>query len=93
MNTLSVLTLVWSIVAAAFVALMVYRANLANHETDQLFLNDEETVSSNHKENDRIVHLLNVLSPICKGVGGATVILSFAIAGIWLSHILIVPGA
>jgi hypothetical protein len=92
MNTLSVLTILWSVVGAAFVALMVYRANLANHETDQLFLNDENTVSSNHQENDRIVRLLNVLTPICKGVGGATVVLTFALAGIWLSHILSTPS-
>jgi hypothetical protein len=91
MNTLSVLTVLWSVVTAVFVALMVYRANLANHETDQLFLNDEDTVSSNHQENDRIVHLMNVLLPICKGVGGATVVLTFALAGVWLSHILTSP--
>lgn len=93
MNTLSILTVLWSLTAAVFVGLMVYRANLANHETDQLFLNDEDTVSSTHQENDRIVHLLNVLSPLCKGTGGATALLTIAIAGIWLSQLLAVRGA
>jgi hypothetical protein len=93
MNALSILTVLWSLTAAVFVGLMVYRANLANHETDQLFLNDEETVSATHQENDRVVHQLDVLLPLCKGTGGAAALLSIAIAGIWLSQLLAVHGA
>jgi hypothetical protein len=93
MTILSVLTPLWIVAATAFVGLMIYRASLANHETDQLFLNDEETLSSNHRENDRIVHRLDVLLPLCKGTGGLTVVLSLAIASVWLSHILAAPAA
>lgn len=89
MNTFNVVAILWGIVAVAFIAVMVYRASLANHETDQLFLNDiGTTVSSTHQENDAIVRRLNSLAPVCKGLGGVTVLLTLAVAGMWVSTIL-----
>jgi hypothetical protein len=85
MDTLSVLTVLWAVVMVAFIALMVYRANLANHETDQLFLN-ETTPSSVHLENDEVVRRLNKVAPLCKGFGGAAIILSLVVAGMWIAH-------
>ncbi|WP_263378741.1 hypothetical protein [Granulicella paludicola] len=88
MNAFTVVATIWGIVAVAFIIVMVYRASLANHETDQLFLNDVGTVSSTHQENDEIVRRLNSLAPVCKSLGGVTVLLTLAVAGMWVSSIL-----
>jgi len=89
MSTFNVVATIWGIVAVAFVIVMVYRASLTNHETDQLFLNDTgTTVSATHQENDEIVRRLNSLAPICKGLGGITALLTVAVAGMWISTIL-----
>jgi hypothetical protein len=87
MDTLSILTVLWAVIVVAFIALMIYRANLANHETDQLFLN-ETTPSSSHLENDDVVRRLNQVAPLCKGFGGAAIILSLVVAGMWIAHTL-----
>jgi hypothetical protein len=90
MTTLDLVTLFWGIVTVAFIIAMVYRANLANHETDRLFLSDldSETLSSQHQENDEVVRRLNSLAPICKGLGGMTAIMSLLVAGLWIAHTL-----
>jgi hypothetical protein len=87
MDTLSILTSLWVVIVVAFIGLMVYRATLANHETDQLFLN-EDTPSSVHQENDDVIRRMNQLAPLCKGFGGAAVILSLVVAGMWLMRTL-----
>ena len=90
MNSLNIVTLFWGIVTIAFVGAMVYRANLANHETDRLFLNDldAETPSYQHQENDEVVRRMNSLLPVCKGLGGMTAIMSLLVAGMWVAHVL-----
>ena len=65
MNMLMPVTVIWGVITVAFIIAMMYRASLSNHETDQLFLN-EETPSSTHQENDAVVRRLNSLAPICK---------------------------
>jgi hypothetical protein len=87
MDTLSIVTVLWAVVVVAFIALMVYRANLANHETEQLFLN-ETTPSSVHLENDDVVRRLNKVAPLCKGFGGAAIILSLVVGAMWIAHTL-----
>jgi hypothetical protein len=72
---------IWTVLLAAFVAVMVYRANLTQHETDQLFLNDEDTISPMHEENDEIIRKVNEIQPICTGVGGAFLTMSLVLAG------------
>jgi preprotein translocase subunit SecG len=87
MTTLSIMLSLWATVVVAFIALMIYRANLTNHEADQLFLN-EDVPSSTHQEQDAIVRRVNTLGPICKGVGGLAVLMTFAVAGIWFAQTL-----
>jgi hypothetical protein len=88
MTTLSIMFSLWATIVVAFIALMIYRANLTNHEADQLFLNEEDTPSSMHQEQDDIVRRVNTLGPICKGVGGLAVLMTFAVAGIWFAQTL-----
>jgi hypothetical protein len=84
MNAFSVVTVIWGLVALTFVILMVYRANLGNHETEQLFLNEEDAPSSLHQENDEVVRRLDALVPICKSFGAAAIVLTLVVAGMWL---------
>ncbi len=73
----------WAVVSAALVVVMVYRATLTQHETDQLFLGDEESLCPNHVEHERILTRVNRLRPIYQGLTGATILLSALIAGIY----------
>jgi len=87
MTTLSILVILWGVLVAAFIALMIYRANLTNHETDQLFLN-ETAPSSFHQEQDEIVRQVNRIGPICTGVGSVAVLMTLVVAGMWIMQSL-----
>lgn len=76
--------LTWAVVSAALVAVMVYRATLTQHETDQLFLGDEETLCSNHEEHDRIMARVERIRPVYQSLTGATVLMSVLIAGVYV---------
>jgi hypothetical protein len=66
---------------------MVYRGYLSQHETDQLFLS-EPAPSPGHQENDEIIRRTNSIEPICRGVGGAAILMTLVVAGVWLSEML-----
>jgi hypothetical protein len=87
MNALTISLSVWGLVVAAFVALMVYRGYLSQHETDQLFLS-ETAPSATHQENDDIIRRSNSIEPICRGVGGAAILMTLVVVGVWLSQML-----
>jgi len=74
---------IWGVVVAAFVALMIYRAQLVQNETDQLFLSENEP-SAIHQENDEIIRRADKLQPVVKGVGGAAALATFLVMGMWL---------
>ena len=82
------LLMIWAIVSAALVAVMVYRATLTQHETDQLFLSDETTRCPNHEEHDRILARVDRIRPVYQGLCGATVLMSVLIAGIYVAQVL-----
>jgi hypothetical protein len=84
MSAFSVLSVIWGLVALTFVGLMIYRANLGNHETEQLFLNEEDAPSSLHQENDAVVRRLDALVPVCKSFGAAAIVLSLVMVCMWL---------
>lgn len=79
--------LTWAIVSAALVVVMIYRATLTQHETDQLFLSDEESLCRQHVEHDRILARVNGLRPLYQGLTGATVLMSVLIAGLYVAEI------
>jgi len=83
MTALGITFTVWAILTAGFVALMVYRGHLTQHETDQLFLSD----NANHnsvEEHDDIVRRVNSLQPLLKGFGGAAAISTVALIGVYI---------
>ncbi len=82
------LLLIWAFVSMATVAVMIYRATLTQHETDQLFLNDEVSRSQSHQENDRILARVNRIRPLYQGLWGATALLSVVLAGLYVAQVL-----
>jgi hypothetical protein len=84
MNALQIMIAIWTFLVVGFIALMIYRGYLTQHETDQLFLNEESGPSSVHQENDEIVRRVNFIQPICKGVGGVTVLMTLLIVGVYI---------
>lgn len=87
MNTLSVMVVIWGIFVTAFVGLMVYRGQLTQHETDQLFLS-ESALPSAKEENDEIIRRINFIQPICTGVGGVAALITFLVFGVWIAQLV-----
>jgi hypothetical protein len=88
MNTLTVMLAVWGVVVAAFLALMIYRAQTTQNETDQLFLSDEAESSSTHQENDEIIRRDDKMLPLYRGVGGAAAVATILLIGTYIVHAL-----
>ncbi len=88
MNIHPALLILWGVLTLALIAVLIYRATLTQHETDQLFLNDEQTVSASHAEHDEIVAKVNKLRPICNGLWGATILTTILIAGLYIAQVL-----
>ncbi|MFC6646840.1 hypothetical protein ACFQBQ_14875 [Granulicella cerasi] len=79
---------IWGISIAAFVILMVYRANLTNHETDQLFLGDEDGTNYHHQEQAEIVRRVDRVTTYCRGVGGVAALTTIAVVGLVVHNIV-----
>jgi hypothetical protein len=88
MDTLTVMLVVWGVVVAAFVALMIYRAQVNQNETDQLFLSESDELSSTHQENDEIIRRDDRMQPVYRGVGGAAALATVLLIGTWIAHAL-----
>ena len=88
MNALQIMIAIWTFLVVGFIALMIYRGYLTQHETDQLFLNEESGPSSLHRENDEIIRRVNFIQPICKGVGGVTVLMTLLIIGVYAAEVI-----
>ena len=88
-TTLFVMAAIWGLAVTVFVALMVYRGHLTQHETDQLFLS-ETAPSSTHQENDAIIRRVNRIQPIVKGVGTACIVLTVLIVGVWIAQLVVI---
>ena len=88
MHTLPIMLTLWAVAVTGFTGLMVYRALLTEHETDQLFLAEDETVDFNHAEHDAIVDKVDHLRPLCQGFAGAVVLTTVAAAAIYIYQAL-----
>ena len=81
------MVLTWAVVSAALTLVMIYRATLTQHETDQLFLADEETLSRSHEEHDRILARVHRLRPVYQSLTGMTILMSALIVGIYMVEV------
>jgi hypothetical protein len=85
MHVLPILIALWGASVIGFIAVMIYRATLTQHETDQLFLSDEGTrVSAVHVEHDEIVARVDKLRPYYQGLGGAAVLMTVLVVGVYI---------
>jgi hypothetical protein len=85
MHVLPILIVLWGAAVIGFIAVMIYRATLTQHETDQLFLSDEGTrVSMGHEEHDAIVARVDRLRPYYQGLGGAAVLMTVLVVGVYI---------
>ena len=85
MHTLAILLALWGASVIGFIAVMMYRATLTQHETDQLFLNDDTShVSMGHQEHDAIVARVDRLRPYYQGLGGIAVLMTVLVVGVYI---------
>jgi hypothetical protein len=85
MHVLPILILLWGASVIGFIAVMIYRATLTQHETDQLFLGDDSShVSMGHQEHDAIVARVDRLRPYYQGLGGAAVLMTVVVVGVYI---------
>jgi hypothetical protein len=64
-----ILLIVWAVLIVCFLALLVYRGQLARYEEEQLFLTDEVTPEQEMQQ--ALGRKLQRIDPIVKIVGGA----------------------
>jgi hypothetical protein len=77
-----ILLTVWAVLVACFVALLLYRGQLARYEEEQLFLSDEVTPEQQHR--DSLVRRLQMLEPIVRLVGGAAALATVCAVGLYV---------
>lgn len=88
MQAFSAVTVLWAIALMAFVALMVYRGHLTQHEEPELFLDDNADDLPRKLEHDSIVRRVKAIEPICKAAGGATALLTVLLLGVQVVNAL-----
>ena len=78
----SILLIVWAVLIVMFLALLVYRGQLARYEDEQLFLND--VVTPEQEMQQTIVRKLKAIDPIVKIVGGAAGLATACAVGLYV---------
>lgn len=76
-----VLTVTWLLLLLLTAIVMVCRGTVTQHETDQLFLNDEDTLSLNNREHHRLLKVVSILRPLYQVLGACTILTSAFIVG------------
>jgi hypothetical protein len=87
MNTLHIVAIIWGISVTAFIGLMVYRATLTQHETDQLFLS-ESALPIAQEENEDIIRRVNFIQPYCAGAGAIASLMTILVFGVWVAQMV-----
>ena len=87
MQISSSLVLTWAILLLATTVVMVCRGTVTQHEQDQLFLGDDESVSLNQREHHRLLKVVSILKPAYLVLLVATIAVSAFIAGIYVVQV------
>ncbi len=80
-----VLLIVWAVLAACFLALLIYRGQLTRYEDEQLFLNDESNTNVK-QEQSKIVRRIHRIEPLVRACGGAVGLVTASVVGIYVYH-------
>ncbi len=83
MSTNQILLTVWAVLAACFLALLVYRGQLTRYEDEQLFLSDGVNTNEQNEQKD-LVRRVNRLTPIVNLFGGAAGLSTASIVGTYV---------
>ena len=78
------LLVVWAVLAACFLALLVYRGQLTRYEDEQLFLHHEGT--REEVRQTRIVSRVRKLEPLVRAIGGAAGLVTACVVGLYVYH-------
>ena len=78
-----VLLIVWAVLAASFLALLIYRGQLTRYEDEQLFLNDEANTNAQEQQT-QIVRRVTRLEPLVRVFGGAVGLMTASVVGIYV---------
>ena len=81
------LTLTWAVLLLLTVIVMVCRGTVTQHETDQLFLNDEDAMSLNNREHHRLLKVVSILKPMYQVLLVSTIAISGIIVGIYVAQV------
>ena len=87
MVVLPILLALFTLCAALFAALMLYRSHLTRHEVDTIYL-DEHTDHDNEVEHDDIVRKVEKLRPFVKVTGITAAALLVGIIGVYVTSVL-----
>jgi hypothetical protein len=87
MHNYPTLTIIWLVLLLATAVVMVCRGTVTQHETDQLWLSDEDTMSLNNREHHRLLRVVAILKPMYQVLLFATVAMSGVIAGIYVVQV------
>ena len=79
--------IVWSLSAAAFVALIIYRGHLTRHEIDTVFLNDNVD-HERELEHVEIGRRVNRIDPLLKTAAVAAAFMTVLVIGLYVVQIL-----
>ncbi|QHN02201.1 hypothetical protein FTO74_01505 [Granulicella sp. WH15] len=83
MSTNQILLTVWAVLAACFLALLVYRGQLTRYEDEQLFLSEGVNTNEQNEQQD-LVRRVNRLTPIVNLFGGAAGLATASIVGTYV---------
>lgn len=79
--------IVWSLSAAAFVALIIYRGHLTRHEIDTVFLN-ENVDSERELEHAEIGRQISRVDPLLKTAAVAAAFMTVLVVGLYVVKLL-----
>lgn len=80
MQTMTMLWIVWAVIAGVALSLTLYRAMLTRYESDQLFL-DDAILSEEHHRQELVLQRIHKINPYIVVVGAAASVMLVGMVG------------
>jgi hypothetical protein len=78
----AILLTIWAVLVGCFLALLVYRGQLARYEDEQLYLSDEP--NAHEQEHNVLIKRLEKIEPLVKIMGGAAGLATAGAVGLYV---------